>query len=148
MRKQLVIGFLMLFILGCQDIDRPQKPDNLIDKEELTDILYDISLVNAVRSFNIQKLRISGIEPDKFIYDKYAIDSLQLAQSISYYSVDFNAYSKMWQEINTRIENKRDEVEKLKRTSDSLSRVKSSVFKDSLGKRSRVPDKKITDSIL
>jgi len=111
---------MVLLFASCQNVERPKKPDNLIAVEELKDILYDVSLVNAARDFSRGQLKNAGIEPDKFIYEKYNIDSLQFAKSVAYYSVDFNRYLKIWEDVNERLEVKRDAVDSLIRRTDSI----------------------------
>lgn len=122
--KQLIVYTIMIFCFSaCQDIDRPEKPDGFIKEERFKDILYDISLVNAARDFSRAQLLSSGIEPDTFIYEKYGIDSLQLAENIAYYSVDFSRYQKIWEAVNKRIESKRKEVDSLVRRQDSIEEL-------------------------
>jgi len=120
MIKTVCILFAVLLLASCQNVERPEKPDNLIPEEELKDILYDVSLVNAARDFSRGQLKNAGIEPDKFIYRKYDIDSLQFASSVAYYSVDFNRYLKIWEEVAERLEVKRNEVDSLIRRTDSI----------------------------
>ena len=37
----------------------------------MTDILYDISLLRALKTYSVNDMRALGLEPDTFIYDKY-----------------------------------------------------------------------------
>lgn len=120
MKKTFHILLIVLLFACCQNVEGPQKPDNLIAEDELRDILYDVSLVNAARDFSRGQLKNAGIEPDKFIYEKYDIDSLQFASSVAYYSVDFNRYLKIWEDVNKRLEVKRDAVDSLIRRTDSI----------------------------
>lgn len=120
MKKAFYLLLALQLFAACQNVERPEKPDNLIAEDELKDILYDVSLINAARDFSRGQLKNAGIEPDKFIYEKYDIDSLQFAGSVAYYSVDFNRYLKVWEDVNERLEVKRDEVDSLIRRTDSI----------------------------
>jgi hypothetical protein len=120
MKKAFHILFIVVLFACCQNVERPEKPDNLIAEDELKDILYDVSLVNAARDFSRGQLSNAGIKPDTFIYEKYNIDSLQFASSVAYYSVYFNRYLKIWEDVNTRLELKRDEVDSLIQRTDSI----------------------------
>ncbi|WP_051907818.1 DUF4296 domain-containing protein [Flavimarina sp. Hel_I_48] len=120
MIKALYILLTLLLFASCQNVERPEKPDNLIPEDKLKDILYDVSLVNAARDFSRGQLKNAGIKPDTFIYKKYDIDSLQFAGSLAYYSVDFNRYLKIWEEVSERLEVKRDAVDSLIRRTDSI----------------------------
>ncbi len=120
MKKAFYLLFALQLFAACQNVERPEKPDNLIAEEELKDILYDVSLINAARDFSRGQLNNVGIEPDTFIYEKYEIDSLQFAKSVAYYSVDFNRYLKIWEDVNKRLELKRDQVDSLIQITDSI----------------------------
>lgn len=120
MKKAFFLLLALQLFAACQNVERPEKPDNLIAEDKLKDILYDVSLINAARDFSRGQLTNAGIEPDTFVYEKYNIDSLQFAKSVAYYSVDFNRYLKIWEDVNLRLEVKRDEVDSLIRKKDSV----------------------------
>ena len=118
-RKTFLFLVLMVFF-SCQNVQRPEKPDNLIDKSKMRDILYDVSIINATRDLGRYQLENAGIAPEKFIYKKYGIDSLQFAKSMEYYSVDFSTYLAIWKDVNERLDRERDVVDSLKRKRDSI----------------------------
>ena len=141
-------------VLGCQNVDKPKKPDNLIAEAQMKKILYDVSLINAVRSISITKLKTSGIQPDKFIYEKYNIDSTQFAESLSYYAIDFNKFTRIWQDVNDSIEKNRDIVDSLKDAADSLKRSSLDTLEKKRSNRlnrepflSEIMEREINDSI-
>ena len=149
-KKGYILLLFMLTVLSCHDIERPQKPDNFIEQEKMTDILYDISLLRALKTYSVNDMRALGIEPDSFIYDKYEIDSLQLAQSIDYYSVNFNEYIAMWEEVGTRLTAQRDEIQFKQNELDSIRIEESKRRRDSI-KKANTPmrDKPLkTDSLI
>lgn len=123
MIKRLSILFLVIVLVACNSIDKPPKPDELISEDKMIDIMYDISLINGIRTSNTGKLKASGVEPDHFVYDKYEIDSIQLAQNIAYYSVEFSQYGRMWEAVRDRIKANLDSVNKLVKTQDSIDRA-------------------------
>ncbi|HBY66927.1 MAG TPA: DUF4296 domain-containing protein, partial [Flavobacteriaceae bacterium] len=79
---------LLIVAFGCQSVQKPEKPENLIPKEKMIDIMMESYLSNAARSVNNRKLRSYGLKLDSLIYAKYNIDSLQLAKSNTYYAAD------------------------------------------------------------
>ena len=94
------MGLLLAFI-GCNNaID---KPDNLIEKDKMIDILYDVSLLEAIKSQNISG-GISNKNANIYLYKKYKIDSVQFAQSNKYYASDIEEYKKMFEEVKSRLE--------------------------------------------
>ncbi len=102
--KKLVTSFLLFAILiSCQ---KPvvSKPDNLIDEDVLVSILYDLSLLEAIKSQNPTVLETNNINSTTYIYKKYKIDSLQFARSNTYYASDNKKYKEIVENINKKIE--------------------------------------------
>ena len=149
-KKGYILLLVVLAVVSCHDIERPKKPDNFIEREEMTDILYDISLLRALKTYSVNDMRALGLEPDTFIYDKYDVDSLQLAQSIDYYSVNFNEYTSIWEEVNARLTTQRDEIQFEQNDLDSIRIEESKRKRDSIKKANQPrPDIELeNDSIL
>ena len=89
----------------------PEKPDNLIDRNTMVEILVDTYLSNAVRSKNFQEVKDENIRLEKYIYKKYAIDSLQFVQSNAYYTADMDGYLKLLNEVEQKLNNMKGEEE-------------------------------------
>ena len=100
MKKYLVFGLIVLFF-GCK-MNSVEKPSNLIDKDKMVDILYDISLLEAIKTQNIGG-GISSKMGNDYIYKKYKIDSIQFVKSNIYYASDIEEYKKMFEEIKQRL---------------------------------------------
>jgi hypothetical protein len=100
MKKSILVGLLLL-LFSCNDTI--EKPNNLIEKDKMVDILYDISLLEAIKSQNING-GISNKNANAYLYQKYKIDSVQFAQSNKYYAADVEEYKKMFEEVKTRLE--------------------------------------------
>ena len=88
--------FCLIFFIGClvscQDVQKPEKPANLISQEIIVDILTDVYISNAARNVNNKLLRNLNIKLDSVIYSKYRVDSLQFALSNNYYSSNLDIY--------------------------------------------------------
>jgi hypothetical protein len=81
----------------------------------MVNIMYDLSLLEAVKYQNPAVLDSNQIRPKQFIYKKYKIDSLQLAQNNLYYASDYKAYKIMFDEVVKRVElNKKKAKAKIK----------------------------------
>lgn len=118
-------GLLLLFILvGCQDIKKTPKPDDLIPQEKMVDVLTEISLLHGARSYNKNLLEEKGIDPNKYIYEKYDIDSLQLVKSNDYYAENYSLYQEIYTDVKARLETLKVEYDTLRereeRRKDSL----------------------------
>lgn len=100
MRKYILVALIIL-VFGCHS-NTVEKPTNLIDKDKMTDILYDISLLEAVKNQNINGGITSKIA-NQFIYKKYKIDSIQFVKSNTYYASDIEEYKKMFEKIKARL---------------------------------------------
>ena len=135
MRNLSLFLLVLISLVACQNVERPEKPDVFIEEEKMIDILYDISIIRSLKTYNINEMRTLDIRPESYIYDKYDIDSLQLAENISYYAVDFNNYAEMWEKVRERLAAKQEEVEEEITKVDSLQRVKSKPIPDSLRSR-------------
>lgn len=103
MRKILVVFIIGLLIISCQNIEKPERPDNLIDRETFSEILVDTYLSNAARNKSYQEIQEENIRLEKYIYQKYAIDSLQFAKSNAYYSADLDGYMELLKVVEQKL---------------------------------------------
>ena len=79
-------------MISCQDVQKPEKPANLISQEIMVDILTDVYISNAARNVNNKLLRNKNIKLDSVIFNKYRVDSLQFVLSNNYYSSNLDVY--------------------------------------------------------
>jgi hypothetical protein len=103
MKKSVVLVYLLFLIIGCHS-NTIEKPNNLIDKDKMTDILYDMSLLEAIKTQNING-GISNKSANEYIYKKYKIDSIQFIKSNKYYASNLEEYKKMFEKIKERLNN-------------------------------------------
>jgi hypothetical protein len=103
MIKKLLYITLVL-ATACQHVERPEKPDDLIAKDKMVDILTDIYISNAAKSVNNKVIRQKGLKLDSLIYAKYNIDSVQFVRSHAYYNADLNGYNEIFKNIEERLE--------------------------------------------
>ena len=101
MKKYLLI--ILLFI-GCSD----NIPENLISKEKMENIIFDIIFLNASGAFEfkIDKNFLS----DEIIYKKYNIDSIQLYESELYYSKNPKIHFEIYDNVQKRINKSLDSI--------------------------------------
>nr|WP_294773603.1 DUF4296 domain-containing protein [uncultured Flavobacterium sp.] len=116
MRKS-VLFLLLLALMGCNDT--VEKPKNLIAKDKMIDILYDISLLEAIKNQNIQG-GIKNKTANEYLYKKYQVDSVQVAQSNKYYAADVEEYKKMFEEVKKRLEAQTNKIGGKTNTGSSL----------------------------
>lgn len=104
MKNFLIYSTLLLLTISCQDIVQVTPPENLIERDKMEDVIFDVAIVNAARGFNVQKLKRNNISPDTYIFEKHNIDSLQYAQSTVYYAADSEDYKNMYKNVQKRID--------------------------------------------
>lgn len=102
--------------VSCQDLEKTEKPADLIPESKMIDVLTELSLVYAARNYSKQKLEATGVKPDKYIYEKFDIDSLQFERSNDYYSEQYSQYERIYDSVKARIQ-------KLKNRLDSLREI-------------------------
>ncbi|MBP8065999.1 MAG: DUF4296 domain-containing protein [Flavobacterium sp.] len=107
--KKIVVFLSVLLLVSCNDTG-VEKPEHLIEKDEMIAILYDITLLQASENVNAAKLKEEGVKANDFIYKKYNIDSLIFAQNNRYYASRPATYKKMFGEVYNRIELKQQEM--------------------------------------
>jgi len=111
--KNLVVVILVLFLSVSCKKDLVKEPKRLIEKEKMIDIMYDLSLLEAVRYQNPSSLDSLEISPTKFVLQKYKVDSLQFAQNNMYYAADYKTYKELFDEVGKRLEKEKKRVDSL-----------------------------------
>ncbi len=102
-----VLAYMLLgavLLVGCGKNEVIEKPDNLIPKDKMENILYDIAILSSSRGYSATILEENGIAGEEMLYNKYGIDSLQLAQSNVYYSSKPEEFSKLFGKVQKRLE--------------------------------------------
>lgn len=102
MKKGVLFFILISLILSCKE-EVIKKPENLIEKEIMVDVMYDLALLEAIKYQSPNAIETHKINPDEYIYKKYKIDSAQFVQSNMYYASDYKEYKKMYDQINSRL---------------------------------------------
>ena len=120
-------AFFLLFaiLISCQKPAVP-KPDNLIDEDVMVDIMFDISILEAMKSQKGDALEANAINPNTYIFKKYKIDSLQFANSDKFYASDIKKYKGIFDKVNKRIEEK---IERSKKANTSKLETKDQLIK-------------------
>lgn len=108
-------------------MNRPEKPKNLIAKDKMSDIMYDLYILNAAKGVNRKLLELNGVMPMDYVYKKYAIDSLQFAESNTYYTYDTEVYTIIIEKVKANLQKEKDFYEKLneaeQKVTDSINEV-------------------------
>ena len=133
-----IVIFFCVFACDSADSDRPKKPDNLISKEQMAEVLYDMALLSSAKGVGKRTLENTGINPEIFVFEKHNIDSLQFKLSNAYYAYDIEEYESIYEQVKQKLEQdkkgfqtildeekrKRDSIAKRNRKQDSLAKLK------------------------
>lgn len=114
--KNFIILTLVLFLSVSCEKELVKQPKGLIEKEKMLDIMYDLSILEAVKYQHPLSLDSIDANQKRFVLQKYKVDSLQFAQSNIYYAADYEGYKDMFDEIAKRLE-------KNQRAADSLAKI-------------------------
>ena len=140
--------FLVVFglLFSCQK-ELAKEPNQLIEKDKMVNIMYDLSLLDAMKIQNSIALDSFTLNSNEYIYKKYKIDSVQFAQSNIYYAADYKEYTKIVEKVKERLDQNKSVIDslikvekkkekqrflikkklKLKREKDSIKKVKQAV---------------------
>lgn len=118
--------FCLLFLLVLSSCGEKllEKPEDLIPKEKMIDILKDFTILNSAKNTNANVFHDNKIEPTSFIFSKYGIDSLQFVVSDRYYASLPDEYEAIYEEIDRQLEEERTFLQEGKKIKDSLEKKK------------------------
>jgi hypothetical protein len=121
--KKTVPFLAILTLLGCKE-DLVKQPNHLIERAQMVNIMYDLSLLEAVKYQNPAVLDSNQIRPKQFIYKKYKIDSLQLAQNNVYYAADYKNYKVMFESVVRRIADEKKRVNAVIKLEEKKNKIR------------------------
>lgn len=95
---------IILLASACYNSGKPKKPDNLIAKEKMVDILIDAKLIASASSVNRKIMKDHGVKLNTYVYKKHNIDSLQFALSNEYYAFYIKDYEAIYVKVKDSLE--------------------------------------------
>ncbi len=134
--KKIAFILIIMFIGACAE-NLLEKPDNLIAKEKMVDILNDLAILNAAKNSNSKVLIQHGLDPMPFIYTKYDIDSLQFVNSDRYYASLPEEHEKIYLAVEAKLNQEKERLISAKSLQDSLNKIKAQL---DLEKRQKIKD--------
>ena len=98
------IFFIVVILLGCdKNLQKTSMPENLLSEEKMVDVIYEMTLINVSKGVNRRMLERNGVIPEKYIFEKYSIDSLQFALSNEFYSNDLDKYLEIYNRVKEKL---------------------------------------------
>lgn len=126
---RLFLLLITILLLGsCQNVERSPRPDNLISKEKMVEVLTELALLHGARSYDKSLLEEKGVRPREYLWTKFDIDSLQFVRSNNYYAENYKEYQEIYNQVQARLEDYRTKYDSLrelvdKEREDSLRRT-------------------------
>lgn len=138
--KGIGLFLIVLFLISCQDIEKTERPANLIPENKMVEVLTELSLLNSAKNYNKRFLEETGFKPDEFLLKKYNIDSLQLAESTRYYARNYAQFEGMYKKVQRNLEALKGDLEITQRREEQI--------KDSIMELQRENDSIVIDSTI
>lgn len=109
------IGLILLFI-SCESKVKYEKPEDLIPKDQMIDLLYDMHIATGTAGVKNNDLE-KNVNYMALVFEKYKIDSTRFAASNLYYIANINKYEDVFEEVTRRLDTLKSEYQ---RSRDSL----------------------------
>lgn len=120
--------------MNCTSNTIIEKPDNLIPKDQMVNLLTDMFLASGGQHIkNIHQKRNVNYFP--LIYNKYQIDSVQFKASNHYYISKIDDYDEIIKKVDTRLRKLRKQYEEERKVQDSLNLAKKDSIKQLSNKK-------------
>lgn len=103
--------FLLLVIFSCQL--KQESPKNLIPEDKMVDIIYEMALIQAIKSHDYKLMNNKGVDPSRYIYEKFEIDSLQFIESNKFYASQLERYEKMHDIVIKRLDDNKKRTDSI-----------------------------------
>ena len=128
MRKIITFLTIIALFVSCKQ-EVINKPEQLIEKDVMVDVMYDLSILEAIKYQNPASLDTFKINPREYIFKKYKIDSLQFAKNNAYYTADYKGYKLMFEQVTKRLDDNKKRVDSLinfekKKKKPALQKIK------------------------
>ncbi|PWI30750.1 DUF4296 domain-containing protein [Flavobacteriaceae bacterium LYZ1037] len=138
MKYNLIYIIIISFFISCTSVNKPKKPKNLISKEQMVNVLLDMSLLSSAKGINKSKLENNGIFPESFIFNKHQIDSLQFAESNRYYTYHLKEYQDIITKVEDSLKKLREDYSKLVEKEEKETRKKDSIRRAEQKNKSKI----------
>ena len=122
MKQFTTIILILIFIISCTSNTIYKKPENLISKDQMIDLLVDMQLALGARSVK-NKDGDRKIEYMHLVYEKYGVDSTRFEESNFYYTTNIDDYNKILKKVKNRLDGMKKKFELEQVQKDSLNRA-------------------------
>lgn len=119
MKKISYLFFLSVFLVACTSNTIMKKPDDLIPKNQMVDLLTDMLI--AAGAENIKNIDLErNVNYFPLVFKKYGIDSTRFKESNYYYTSQIDDYEKILNKVNERLKDLKEKLDNEIKVKDSL----------------------------
>jgi len=121
MNKLIYILILSVFFTACTSNTIIKKPDNLIPKEQMVNLLTDILLAEGgdnIKNLNLQR----NVNYFPLVFEKHKIDTVRFKESSFYYTSKIDDYTEIFEQVDKRLKTLKESYAAEIKLADSLSR--------------------------
>lgn len=119
MRSIFIFIITIVFLGACTSNTIYKKPEDLIPKNQMVDLLTDMYLANASTNIKTKKLE-RNLNFMPLLYEKYGVDSLRFQNSNRYYMSRIDDYEAIYKKVEINLKYILDTTETSKKAKDSL----------------------------
>jgi len=131
--KYLLFTVYIIVFISCESKIKYKKPDNLIPKEQMIDLLIDMHLASATTGVR-DKTDSKNRNYMTLVYEKHQIDSARFAESNFYYISNIEDYKAIFKEVHKQLK----ELQELYTVTGDMERQKEL---DSIPEKQKIPKK-------
>ena len=118
--KKISLCCYVLLMMSCSNTGQVKKPNNLIGEQQMENILFDASLMEAINNSSERNLELLPLLGRHYLYLKYGVDSIQIVESEQYYAKNTRVYLRIYNNVLKRIDRVKDSLNDLDKKSKSF----------------------------
>lgn len=140
MNKISYLFFLSIFFMGCTSNTIMKKPDGLIPKNQMVELLSDMLIASGAE--NIKNLDLErNVNYFPLVFEKYSIDSTRFKESNFYYTSQIDDYEKILKKVDERLKAMKEKIDQEIKLQDSLKNDSIRNVRENFKKPPRTPHK-------
>ncbi|MDO9038190.1 MAG: DUF4296 domain-containing protein [Lutibacter sp.] len=141
MKKISFILLLSVFFMACTSNTIIKKPDNLIPKNQMEDLITDMLI--AAGAENIKNINLErNVNYFPLIFEKYGIDSTRFKESNYYYTSQIDDYEKILRKVDERLKALKEKLDNEIKLQDSLKNDSMKNIRENFKKNFKKPLKR------
>ncbi len=137
MNKYIYIIIISIFIFSCTSNTILKKPENLMSKDKMVDVLTDMFIASSAENIkNLDLKRKVNYYP--LVFEKHKIDSALFQESNYYYTSKVDEYDEILNKVEERLKELTKLYEYEKKIEDSILKAEQKLqpkLKDLKGKK-------------